>query len=210
MESTPIISKEDMAKLLGRPLTSAETTNYDLYIEIAQEQLEQLLGLKLTGTDNSERVYEARSGFHSLVIDPFSANNPTVTDGDGNAVTGFAVRLDDDYNAKWFNTIELVDRMKAGIYKVKAKWGYGSELPKGLQLLMAGMFDVTANGNPVASEAKIKSETTLSHSVTFDTSSEAYQRFVDSYAALIAKYSQDRTAMVLSGKVRHPAQGVVR
>lgn len=45
MNNTPIISKEDMAKLLGRSLTDVEDKNYNLYLDITVERLQDLLCL---------------------------------------------------------------------------------------------------------------------------------------------------------------------
>lgn len=45
---TPIISKETMAALLGRSLTTIEDTNYSLYLNIAKLRLEDLLCLTIT------------------------------------------------------------------------------------------------------------------------------------------------------------------
>lgn len=45
MNDTPIISKEDMAKLLGRSLTAVENENYELYLGITVERLQDLLCL---------------------------------------------------------------------------------------------------------------------------------------------------------------------
>lgn len=43
--ANPIISKEDMAKLLGRPLSVTENANYDIYLEIAVERIKDILCL---------------------------------------------------------------------------------------------------------------------------------------------------------------------
>lgn len=45
---TPIITQTDMAALLGRSLTTTESTNYDLYLKIAIARLEDLLCLTIT------------------------------------------------------------------------------------------------------------------------------------------------------------------
>ena len=46
-EDTPTISTDDMAALLGRPLRDVEEKNYNLYLEIAIERLDDLLCLKI-------------------------------------------------------------------------------------------------------------------------------------------------------------------
>lgn len=45
---TPIITKTQVEALLGRPLSTVEDTNFNLYLKIASERLEDLLCLTLT------------------------------------------------------------------------------------------------------------------------------------------------------------------
>lgn len=45
MNEQPIISKQEMAKLLGRSLTTIEDTNYDLYLGLATTRIKDLLCL---------------------------------------------------------------------------------------------------------------------------------------------------------------------
>ena len=46
--TTPIISQTDMSAYLGRALTTTETDNYQLYLNLAQTRLEDLLCDELT------------------------------------------------------------------------------------------------------------------------------------------------------------------
>lgn len=50
-EETPIISKIDMAKLLGRSLSTTENDNYNLYLSIAVARLQDLLCIKELPTE---------------------------------------------------------------------------------------------------------------------------------------------------------------
>lgn len=52
MSTEPIISQDAMSALLGRPLSDAETRNYDLYLQIAILRLDDLLCIKLEGMNN--------------------------------------------------------------------------------------------------------------------------------------------------------------
>lgn len=45
---TPIITKQQVEALLGRSLSTVESNNYDLYLKIATERLEDLLCITLT------------------------------------------------------------------------------------------------------------------------------------------------------------------
>lgn len=46
-EDQPIITKDQMAALLGRPLSMLETNNYELYLQIATLRLDDLLCIKI-------------------------------------------------------------------------------------------------------------------------------------------------------------------
>lgn len=50
-EEQPIISKADMAKLLGRSLSAIEDANYQLYLDIAVARLQDLLCIKELPTE---------------------------------------------------------------------------------------------------------------------------------------------------------------
>lgn len=45
---TPIITKQQVEALLGRSLSTVEDTNFDLYLKIATQRLEDLLCITLT------------------------------------------------------------------------------------------------------------------------------------------------------------------
>lgn len=45
---TPMLSKEQVSALLGRSLSTIENNNFDLYLDIAIERLEDLLCITLT------------------------------------------------------------------------------------------------------------------------------------------------------------------
>lgn len=44
-EYTPVLKKEQVASLLGRPLSKVETTNFNIYLEITETKLKDLLCL---------------------------------------------------------------------------------------------------------------------------------------------------------------------
>lgn len=84
----PIITKTEMAALLGRALKTVEDTNYDLYLKIAMFRLEDLLCLTLPkrnlpadlalllgrcfGTISSEQEANANRGVSSKKVEDFS------------------------------------------------------------------------------------------------------------------------------------------
>ena len=85
---TPIISKTDMAALLGRALSTYESDNYDLYLDISVARLEDLLCIKIEeplddpelklllarcfGLIASEQSAVSSSGVQSKKVEDFS------------------------------------------------------------------------------------------------------------------------------------------
>lgn len=52
MSTEPIISQDEMAALLGRPLSDTENQNFDLYLQITILRLDDLLCVKLEDMDD--------------------------------------------------------------------------------------------------------------------------------------------------------------
>jgi hypothetical protein len=108
------MKKEQVAKLLNRSLTSGEVSNFDMYIKIAIERLEQLVCFRFCDKGGS-RTYLCRFGYSSLYIDPCSTVK-TVT-VDGVATTDYVLRQNDRYDGDWLNVIEFSNKMTG--YKKK-------------------------------------------------------------------------------------------
>lgn len=83
----PIITKQQVSALLGRSLTTVEDTNFNLYLKIAVERLEDLLCLTLTsplpeglqmllarcfGTISQEQAQSANLGVKDKKVEDFS------------------------------------------------------------------------------------------------------------------------------------------
>lgn len=197
-----VITKDRLEKFLGRTLS---TDDFELHIDSAVEQLEAMLGTKIGGVADQVRKYDSRRGYHSLFVDPF-VGLPSVTSLDGKVVEVSSVMQGDDYNASWFNTIVMRDLLDGEPVVVRANWGYGGELPNGLASLLAAVFGVVSSAELTTTSAgAVKSETVLSHSVTYDTTKETkaqLDQIVSKNASLIAKYSQPSAGAVRHGGCR--------
>lgn len=190
-----IITKEKLEGLLGRTLS---TDRFDAQLSIAIEQLESILGVRIGGSDDEPRTYDSRKHYHSVFVDPF-VGKPTVTTPAGTPLDVANIMCGDRYGDKWFNTIVMRDRMDGSPIVVSASWGYGSELPEGVASLLAGVFDIVWSEEFTENTTgAVKSETVLSHSVSYDTTKTALEQFEAKNTALIAKYGRP-----VAGAVRH-------
>ena len=194
-----VITKEELEGLLGRTLSTDE---FEAHLDNAVEQLETMLGVRISGDDNEARTYDGRRDYHSLLIDPF-IGKPTVTTVGGTPLEIVNIMQGDNYNNKWFDTIIMRDRLDGSPVIVKASWGYGRELPGGLASLLAGVFDIVSSVEFTTNTlGAVKSETVLSHSVSYDTTKTALEQFAAKNAALIAKYGRPVTGAVRHGGCR--------
>ena len=163
-----LVTKEDIEGVLLRPLSDTENKYFEQLLQQVTETLETLLDVKMQGEANTPRRYEAACGSRSLIVDPFTSLLPEVTTESGKPLVVKCVSQFDELNASWFNIIEMVDPLSTGRCIVKAAWGYGEPLPYGLRILIARLFDTLSIANQGSFYNNVKSETVLSHSVTYD------------------------------------------
>lgn len=197
MEVTPIITKEDIVKLLGRPLSAKEDAGYDAYLEIAQVQLEDLLGYSLElSTAITSKTFTGVDGYRSIFTPPFTEISSVSIDG---KAIGYTVGTTNKPIK-----VEIVLERPAHDNEqivVSAKWGYATALPGGVKLLLSNMFAVVANGQATGSDAKVKSETTLSHSVSYDNSSTHMASFEADNANIISLYQRPKPGELQAGRI---------
>lgn len=192
-----MLSKEQVSTLLNRPLTTAEDTNFKLYLNIAMERLEELLCLTLCG-DDGERTYETRLGYRTVYVDPFTDITSVSINGDEVDSDGYTIRQNDKFNGSWYNIIEFDRKRNIQKITVDADWGFGS-LPYDLQTLLAQLFnqgtiEQTADNN-------IKSKKIEDFTVTFKDNA-TYDEFVNANSSVISKYSQCNQGAIRHGSVK--------
>lgn len=189
-----MLTKEQVAKLLNRSLTTAEDTNFALYLKIATERLQELLCMTLCG-DAGERTYETRTGYRTLWVDPFTDINSITIDG--NETEDYTKKQNDKFNGSWYNVIEFDRKQTGKNVVVDAEWGF-NPMPSDLQLLLAGMFN--QNSVEQTSDGQVKSKKIEDFSVTYKDSA-TFDEFVSSNASVVEKYAQCSQGYIRHGNV---------
>lgn len=182
-----MLTKEQMAALLGRPLSSSENANFTSYLDNAIDTLEYLLCASIRSTSAGvERVYDSRKEFSTVFTDFFTA--PTLVKVDGKTTTEYSARQWDNRNATWFNSIVLDCAPKGKEVAITATWGF-TTLPNDLALLLARVFARSgeSSGDGNVTKKKIEDfEVWLSDKTEF-------QGFLDDNATTLNKYSMCKT-----------------
>lgn len=184
------MNQSKVSALLGRPLTSIESTNFNLYLSIAMQRLEELTCLNLEKKTEA-RTYDIRQEFKTVFTDLFT----TVTEVkvDGNVITDYHPRQWDRRNGSWYNSIVLETR--GDVVEVTADWGICSP---DLQLLLANLFALVGEMN--VSNGNVKSKRVEDFQITFNDNT-VYDQFVMDNQATISKYSICNVGDVINGDV---------
>jgi hypothetical protein len=194
-----MLTKEQVAKLLNRSLTPSELANFDLYIKIVVERLEDLLCLSLCGDcGDGTRTYQPREGYRTLFIDPFTSIISVSINDVEQDVSKYTVKQNDMYNGGWYNSIEFHYPMN-GRYNivVDADWGFGN-IPLDLQLLIARLF---AQGSvEQRSDNQVKSKKIEDFTVTFKDGS-TFGEFATANQSIISKYSLCNVGRISHGRI---------
>lgn len=196
-----LVTKEDIEGVLLRPLSDTENTYFERLLQQVTETLEALLDVKMQGEANTSRRYEATCGSRFLIVDPFTSLLPEVTTESGKPLVVKCVSQFDELNASWFNIIEMAEPLETERYVVKAAWGYDESLPYGLKILIARLFDTLSIANQGSFYNNVKSETVLSHSVTYDNTKQVIDQFAEANVDLLAKFVRPASSCVVSGDI---------
>lgn len=192
-----MLKKEQIVKLLGRPLTDLETSNYDVYIKIAVQSLEELLCMDLT-QEIAERTYETRLGYREVYVDPFTQINSITCDGEDVDEADYTVKQFDKLNGQWYNIIEFESKCDGSKIVVDAEWGFGS-CPTDLQLLLAKLFDKGSQDQKT--EGTVSSKKIEDYSVTYkDVAS--FDEWLLKNHSIVDKYSLCNQGYIRHGSVR--------
>lgn len=191
-----MLTKVQTSKLLNRSLTTAEDVNYDLYINIAVQRMEELLCIDLCG-DDGERTYETRLGYREVYVDPFTDITSVTINDDEVSADDYTIKQNDRFNGSWYNVIEFDRKRNIQKIVVDADWGFGS-LPSDLQLLLAQLFN--QNTLEQTADNNIKSKKIEDFTVTFKDNA-TYNEFVSANSSVISKYSQCNQSAIRHGAV---------
>jgi hypothetical protein len=194
------MDKEEISALLGRPLTTVEDTNFNLYINIANENLQNLICTPFEEITET-RLFGTRHDYKTAFVDIFS--EVTEVKLDDTVTTDYQIRQWDNLNGNWFNSLVFEDYLKGKKLEVTASWGFppasdASSLPLDLQQVLAGLFGLISKKNKY--DGSIQSKQVEDFRITLrdvDLDDEFYK----SYGTTISKYSLCNIPDFKQGKV---------
>ena len=189
-----MMDKTTIAKLLGRPLTSSEDSNFEQYINYTISTLENLLCWSPI-CNEATATYESRDGYRTLWTDPFTS----ITDVkvDGTAVTGYKLAFNGNFNYSFYNSVVFSHPLGDQTVELTGTWGF-EELPADLGSLVAEIFK--AYGRTTASNmaGNVTNKSVEDFSISYGDKSEM-DTLASNNSSVIAKYSNCQSA----GEVSH-------
>ncbi len=193
-----MLTKDQVSKLLNRPLTTAENTNFSTYLKIATERLEELLCFDLC-INTPTRTYLVREGYRTVFTDVFNGSVTITIDGETVDTADYTVRQFDNLNGSWFNSIVFKKHLPREVEEivVEAAWGFNG-LPVDLQLLLAKLFAL--NTQSQTADDRVKSKKIEDFTVSYNDQT-TYDQFVMSNADVIRKYSICSMGDIQHGRV---------
>lgn len=195
------MTKEQLIALLGRPLTPVEDANFELYLDIAMQQLEQLICTSLAETSGNETVvYDVREGYRTLFTDIFTELTEVKIYGTVIDSSKYSVRQWDKRSGSWYNSIVFDNMFKAcdDEVEVTAEWGFNT-IPSDLLAVLAGLFDLITKKNNL--NPSIASKQVEDYRISFRADVDLDADFESKYAGTLSKYSMCDIPNVQHGKV---------
>jgi hypothetical protein len=198
-----MLTQEQLEALLGRPLTPNEIENLSLYLEIAQQQLEDMLCTTLEEVTET-RTYDLVDGNRSAFVDIFTSVDLVTVDGEAVEATP---KQWDRTNADWYNVLRIYDcppRTRGckrcdttREVEVTADWGF-TELPGDLALLLAKLFAL--NTTSQVTDGRVRTKRIEDFSVTYaDTTT--IEQFGRDNSRTLQKYSMCNMGEIAHGRV---------
>lgn len=188
----------EISALLGRPLTTVETTNFDLYLKIANESLEQLICTAYCD-DSDPKTYTARAGYTTQFTDIFTDVDEVTIDGTTIDESDYSLRQWNRANASWYNSIVFNRKLVKGEeISVSASWGF-DKLPSDLKLVIAGLFDLITKKNKA--DGSVQSKQVEDFRITFNADVDLDTEFYTKYHKILSKYSLCDIGNVQSGVI---------
>lgn len=199
------MSESEMEALLGRPLTPVEEANFDLYLDIAEDSLEDLTCNSFESELDATRTFDTRDGYSTAFVDVFTEVTEVKVNGTVKDTDDYSVRQWDKRTASWYNSLVFDCKFKKNdVIEVTGNWGFepssgGSELPSDLQLVLAGLFAQITKKNKY--DSTIQSKQVEDFRITFNSDVDLDDAFYRNYGKIISKYSLCDIPQVSHGKV---------
>lgn len=193
------MTKENIAKWLGRPLTSTEEANFESYLNTAKSYLNSLLCVDSLDSITEERVFDARNGYSTVFTGYFEGEARVSINGTAVESDKFSQRLWDNRNSDYFNSIVFKEALENEEVSITASWGFDCP-PSDLGKLYAQLFVVAST--PYKPIGDVKSKRVRNFTINFGDRSDT-QLIVDSNLLTINKYALCNIGNIQQGDVCH-------
>ena len=187
-----MLDQTQLESLLNRSLTSAESTNLDLYLNIAINKLETLICTKLC-TNPTTRLYKSRKGYGTVFTDVFTDIDELKIDGI--VSTNYNKMWFDNLNASVFNSVVFDNPLQGQTIEITGVFGYDT-LPNDLALVLAKLFDLNTKSQTF--NGRVQSKQVEDFRITYkDITLD--EQFYEDYGTILSKYSQCNVGYILHG-----------
>lgn len=200
------MNQAKLEALLGRPLTSVEVTNLELYLEIANDTLETLLCTSIRPV-TEERTFSLREGYKTAFLDIFTEVTEVKVNDTVQDPTSYSKRQWDKRTATWYNSLVLADRITETTDEITVTgvWGFVDApeedyaVPYDLQVILAGLFSLITKKNNL--DPTITSKQVEDFRISFNADVDLDEEFYTQYSKTIDKYSLCNIGYVRHGEV---------
>jgi len=184
------MTQDKISVLLGRPLSATETTNFNTYLDLAQNKVSDLIcsGICAEGETKS---FVPRHGYRTLNLPIFGQINSLKLDGV--ETDEYTAYQGSSLNGDWFNSVVFQQAPDCSTVEIDAEWGF-YEVPSDVQKMIAEQFGIMSEAidGDMISRKQVED-----FSIQLNgTKSDA---FAKKYTATIAKYSACTTNNVQHG-----------
>ena len=176
------LSKTQLEALLGRSLTARESASCSSYLEIAEEQLEELLCISLA-QDSGERTFTSRDGYSTLFTGIFAEVSSVTINGEVVDPSEYYLSFFDNRNKSFYNSIVFNTKLTGQEVVVNADWGF-NKLPADLGQLLAQLFALAAKKK---TNTSVKKKTVRNFSIENGTQTDM-QVLLDNNDIVVSKY----------------------
>lgn len=192
------MNKTEMAALLGRPLSSIEDTNFDLYLKISKQNLDELLCMRLCD-DEVTKVYDARGGYSTVFTDIFTEIEEVKVNDEVVDTDKYSIRQWDRRSGSWYNSIVFTYRLSDDDeVSITADWGFES-YPSDLKSVLAGLFGLISKKNKF--DGTISSKQVEDFRISFNADADLDDEFYAKYNKTISKYGLCSIGNIQHGRV---------